>query len=245
MVGGDAIGRSGDSDPASGSGPQQIGVLGSVQVGTPRRYTAESADDGAGRSWETSFVRPPDARRRWLATTHLDGNAQADTKNHGSPDQAVLLYAAAHYPRWWEELGRAEIGPGGFAENLTVDGLTEANACVGDTNAIGAARIQVTGPRYPCFKIGRRWGIPDLTARVAASGRTGWYCRVLGEGWIEPGLPVMLVDRPYPRYTVALVNDFGHGRNRDVAAAEDLARCPLLVAWWQTLVVARASGRAA
>lgn len=220
----------------------QIGTLQAVQVGTPQRYASDAPADAEGRTWETSFVRAPSPERRWLAVTHLHGNAQADTKNHGTPGQAVLLYAAAHYPRWREELGLPEIGPGGFAENFTVDGLDEATVCIGDTYAIGEAQIQVTGPRYPCAKIGRRWASPTLTARVAATGRTGWYCRVLREGWVEPGLPVALVARPYPAFTVALTNDFGHGRNRDVAAARDLAGCPLLAEWWQRLVVARATG---
>jgi MOSC domain-containing protein YiiM len=171
------------------------------------------------------------------------GNAQADTKNHGTPNQAVLVYAAAHYPCWQAELGRPEIGPGGFGENFTVDGLDETTACVGDVYAVGNAHIQVTGPRYPCIKISRRWGIPTLTARVAETGRTGWYCRVLNEGWVEPGVPIELVDRPHPTITVARVNDFGHGRNRDVEAARELAACPLLPACWQRLVVSRAMGR--
>jgi MOSC domain-containing protein YiiM len=125
----------------------QVGILQSVQVGTPRHYNdAGEGGDTAGR-WETSFVRAPSTERRRLYTTHLQGNAQADTKNHGKPGQAVLLYAAAHYPAWRSELGLPEIGPGGFAENFTLDGLSEATACIGDTYAIGEARIQVTGPR--------------------------------------------------------------------------------------------------
>ena len=92
-----------------------------------------------------------------------------------------------HYPAWHQELGRPEIGPGGFGENFTVDGLDETTACVGDVYAVGNTRIQVTGPRYPCIKISRRWGIPTLKARVAKTGRTGWYCRVLQEGWVESG----------------------------------------------------------
>jgi MOSC domain-containing protein YiiM len=223
---------------------RHIATLQTVQVGTPRSYDHRQPD-GAAQTWETSFVRTPAPERRWLFTTHLDGNAQADTKNHGKPDQAVLLYAAAHYPRWREELARPEIGPGGFAENFTLHGITEATACIGDTYALGDARIQVTGPRYPCFKIARRWGIPDLNLLVAATGRTGWYCRVLQEGWIEPGLPLHLIDRPYPDYTIALVNDFGHGRNRDITTAKALAACPLLPDFWQRLVVARATGREA
>jgi MOSC domain-containing protein YiiM len=117
----------------------QVGVLQSVQVGTPHRYGTAGARDVLERPWTTSFVRVPSAEPRWLYTTHLDGNAQADTTNHGRPDQAVLLYAAAHYPLWRAVLGRPEIGPGGFGENLTVDGLTEETACIGDTYAVGEA----------------------------------------------------------------------------------------------------------
>lgn len=153
----------------------------------------------------------------------------------------MLLYAASHYPRWREELACPEIGPGGFGENFTVEGLTEATVCIGDVYAFGETRIQVTGPRYPCQKIARRWGIPELTALVAATGRTGWYCRVLAEGWVEPGLPIELLDCPCPAFTIALVNDFGHGRNRDLAAAQKLAACPVLPEWWGRLVVCRAS----
>jgi MOSC domain-containing protein YiiM len=158
------------------------------------------------------------------------------------PSQAVLLYAAAHYPRWQRELGRPEIGPGGFGENFTLDGISEATACAGDVYGLGEVRIQVTGPRYPCWKIGRRWQMPELTRLVAESGRTGWYCRVLDEGWIEPGLPLTLIERPYPDFTMALINDFGHFRNHDLATARALAACPAMEEFWRRLVLARATG---
>ena len=214
----------------------QMGILQSVQVGTPHRYGGENA-------WKTSFFREPDIQPRWLYTTHLDGNRQADTRNHGQLHQAVLLYAAAHYPLWREELDRPEIGPGGFGENFTVQGLSEQTACIGDIYAIGEAHIQVTGPRYPCWKIERRQDMPGLTDRVAASGRTGWYCRVVREGLIEPGTVIVLAERPYPQWTVALTNDFAHFRNKDVATAQALAACPLLHEFWQKLVVKRAAGK--
>ncbi len=216
---------------------QQLGVISALQVGAPRQYGEQAAAEESGRPWISSFFRTPDPRPRWLYTTHLEGNVQADTKNHGRPHQAVLLYAAKHYPLWREELRRPEMGPGGFAENLTLDDLSEETACIGDVYALGEARVQVTGPRYPCWKIERRWGIEGLTARVARTGRTGWYCRVLQEGSLQPQLPVLLVDRPYPRWTVALVNDFGHGRNGDAETGRALASCALLNEWWQQLIV--------
>lgn len=222
----------------------QVGVLDAMQVGTPLRYGSPTAERPEERQWESSFFRVPSREPRWLYTTHLAGNEQSDKKNHGQPGQAVLLYAAAHYPRWREELGRPEVGPGGFGENFTIAGLSEATACIGDTYAIGAARIRVTGPRYPCWKIERRWGLPGLTARVAATGRTGWYCGVVQEGLVEPDAPVLLLDRPYPQWNVALVNDFGHDRNHDRDTARALAACPLLAGWWQELVVQRASRQA-
>jgi MOSC domain-containing protein YiiM len=218
----------------------QVGVLQSVQVGSPQRYGTKGAANRLDRAWETSFFRVPSAEPRWLHTTHLAGNEQADKQNHGRPSQAVLCYGAETYARWREELGRADFGPGGFGENFTIAGLSEATACIGDTYAIGEAQIRITGPRYPCWKIERRWRMPGLTARVAATGRTGWYCCVLREGLIEPGSPVLLAERPYPRWTVALVNAFGHGRNGDLALARELAACPLLNEFWQELVVRQA-----
>lgn len=216
---------------------EQVGVLQSVQVGTLHHYAGDGTKQGLQRSWETSFFRQPSAEPRWLAVTHLAGNAQADTHNHGRPDQAVLLYAAAHYPHWQAELGQPAMGAGGFGENFTVAGLAEDTACIGDIYTLGDAQIQVTGPRYPCWKIERRHQIAGLTDRVAATGRTGWYCRVVQAGMIAPGLPIWLSERPYPQWTVALTNDFGHGRNKDVATATALAACPLLVDFWQQLIV--------
>src|SRR2546429_7404083 len=69
----------------------RVGILKSVQVGIAQRYITASATDGMGRSWETSFFRMPSDQPRWLYTTHLEGNIQADTKNHGRLSQAVLL----------------------------------------------------------------------------------------------------------------------------------------------------------
>ena len=221
----------------------QVAILESVQVGSPGRYNSPKRGAAERGVWETSFFRSPSPESRWLHLTHLDGNAQADTVNHGKPEQAVLLYASAHYPVWRSELDYPEIGPGGFAENFTVDGLDEETACIGDVYAIGDAQIRVTGPRFPCWKVERRWDIPGLTARVAATGRTGWYCRALREGTITPGSPLTLVERPFPQWSVALTNDLGHGRNRDVEVAQALAKCPLLDDWWGELVVRRATGR--
>jgi MOSC domain-containing protein YiiM len=213
------------------------GKLASVQVGTPHRYGTKDASAKLDQPWHTSFFRVPSAEARWLFTTHLAGNDQADKKNHGHLNQAVLLYAAAHYPAWQAELGRDDMGPGGFGENFTVADLSEANVCMGDVYAIGDALIAVTGPRYPCWKISQRWGIADLTERVAATGRTGWYAEVRREGQIVPGAAITLVERPYPDITIAAINAFAHGHNRNHAQAEVLMASPALDEFWRKIIM--------
>ena len=100
----------------------RVGVLPPVQVGTSHQCGSTTGGcDVLERPETTSFVRVPSAEPRWLDTTHLDGPAQADTTNHGGPDQAVLLYAAAHYPLWRAERGRPALGLGGCGENFTVE----------------------------------------------------------------------------------------------------------------------------
>ena len=77
-----------------------IGTLQSIQVGIPHHYGTEGAVNVLQRPYDTSFIRTPDTQSRWLYTTHLEGNEQADKKNHGTLNQAVFLYAESQYPIW-------------------------------------------------------------------------------------------------------------------------------------------------
>jgi MOSC domain-containing protein YiiM len=168
----------------------------SIQIGTPKTYTDEQG------TWETAFYKKAVSGPIFLGALGLEGDAVANTKHHGGPDQAVLLYGADHYTDWQKELGR-EFPCGGFGENLTVSEMDETTVCIGDIYQIGAVKLQVTYSRIPCWKIARRWGIPDLTKRVSQSSRMGWYCRVLQEGEIEAGLSVDLLEQPNLEQTVA------------------------------------------
>ncbi len=209
-----------------------VGMLLSLQIGIPKTYGDANATDPLYRPFLSSFIRVPVVGPRWLSRTHLEGNQQSDTQAHGSPNHAVLCYAAAHYPRWHAELGRTDLSFGGFAENFTVEGLDEHRVCLGDTYRIGEAEIVVTDPRFPCSKIDRCWRMPGLTARVRDSGRTGWMCGVLHEGMVEAGMAIILLDRPFPDWPIARVNDVLHGREDAPAIIEALIACPGLNPWW-------------
>jgi len=197
----------------------------SIQVGQPRTVGREDSEDPQERAWTTAFFKEPVSGRVRVGTLGIRGDTQADAKAHGGPDKAVLAYGAENYARWREELGVEELVPGGFGENLTVEGLDESGVCLGDVWSAGSALLQVTQPRGPCWKIARRWGIPDLTARVGTAGRTGWYLRVLREGDVGAGDAMTLVERPCAEWSVARANAVIHGTPRDVDATRALAAC--------------------
>ena len=125
-----------------------------------------------------------------LTEINLEGDGQADTKEsrfggqvHGGPDQAVYAFPAEHYARFEATLGRA-VTPGFVGENLTVRGATEADVRIGDVWEWGEARLQVTGPRSPCYKLGIRMGRQALRRWVREEGLVGWYLRVLRPGTV-------------------------------------------------------------
>ena len=153
-----------------------------VLVGMPRTYGTEGAADPLERPWTTALYKEPVAGPVRLGRENLSGDQPAQRSVHGGPEMAVLAYAAAHYPRWRDELGLPDLPYGAFGENLLVDGFDESSVCIGDVFAVGDARIQVSQPRGPCWKLERRWRIPDLIARVRDTGRGGVVLPRAGRG---------------------------------------------------------------
>lgn len=93
--------------------------------------------------------------------------------------------------------------------------------------------LQVSQPRQPCWKIERRWVIRDFVVRMKQTGMTGWYFHVLQEGYAEAENFFVLMERPFPQYTVAIEYGIMRNRKTDSKAAQALAQCPALSPLWQ------------
>ena len=199
-------------------------MLVSVQVGRPQFLgTDVGLPKPLDHRWRSAFFKEPVAGPVLLRTINLEGDRQADPRVHGGPEMAVLAYSAEHYPAWRAELGIAEMGPGGFAENFTISGQDEESVCIGDVYRVGQATVQVSQPRGPCYKISYRWKRPDLLGRCQTTGRHGWYLRVVEEGLVEAGQPVELRERPNPDWTVRRAADVYQARRKRPAEAGQLA----------------------
>jgi len=207
-------------------------ILHSVQVGTPKSYGCEDAVDAHDKLWTTGFFKGPVEGPVFVGATNIVGDGQADLENHGGIDKAVLAYSANHYPKWRAELRMPDMPHGAFGENLTIAGLSEESVCIGDIFRIGKVLFEVSQPRQPCWKLARRWRMHGLVRLVVGNGRTGWYLRVLEQGWIEGQMPVDLVDRPNRAWSIARANEILHHRRTDLLLTRELSDVPALAHSW-------------
>lgn len=122
-------------------------------------------------------------------STGLQGDEQADTKNHGGLDKAVFVMPAENYSKF------KIAQPFGFlGENLTISGLDENLVCLGDRFRVGGVLLEVSQPRSPCWKLGEHaktqpaWKTAgDFLKTYSESGYVGFYCRVIEEGLLQQG----------------------------------------------------------
>lgn len=176
-----------------------------------------------------------------LRRANLDGDRQADSRVHGGPERAVLLYGAGRYALWAAELGRP-LELGAFGENLTVDGFDEDTACLGDVYRVGEAAVQLSEVRGPCYKVQYRTGVPDLIDRINATGRSGVYARVIEEGRLRAGDGIELLDRPNPGWTAARAGRAYEQRKRDPEAARPLLDLAGLSVNWRARLERQVGG---
>src|SRR3989441_5685888 len=156
----------------------------SVNVSLPRRVPYK------GGTVSTAIFKEPVAGRIPLRAVGLQGGAGGDPRVHGAPNKAVYGYPSEHYAFWAAELPEMTPPWGMFRGELTTEGLLETDVHLGDRYRVGTAVLEATNPRFPCFKLGIRFGREDIEDRFLVSGRSGFYFRVAREGDVAAGDPI-------------------------------------------------------
>lgn len=194
----------------------------------------------------SAMRKMPVEGRIYLGWEGLEGDAQADTEHHGGREKAVLQYALDHYAAWREELPHAAelLGEGGaFGENISSLGWTEEEVCLGDIVRWGEAFLQVCQARQPCFKLNIQFGHKQMARRVQATGRTGWYYRVLTAGFVCADDPMILEKRPAPKWPISRVQQILYVDTQNTEALEALRAMPWLSESWRRLANRRLETR--
>lgn len=198
----------------------------SVNVGLPR-----PVDTPRGPVLTAIFKSPTTERLR-VVGHNLEGDRQADLSVHGGENKAIYGYPNEHYPVWAEELGRSDLVPGQFGENLTTHGLLEREIGIGDLFSVGSAVLQVSQPRAPCFKLGLRMKDPSFVRTFLRRGRPGFYFRIAEEGELGVGDKVERIEAGPSGITVHEVWDLSYGTNHDRTHLERAVELPTLGGEW-------------
>jgi MOSC domain-containing protein YiiM len=211
-----------------------------VNVGQPRVL----AEQPGQRTYSAIAKRPVGAGTvLWLSAGNLTGDAQADLSVHGGPDKALYTYPSEHLAAWASELGET-LGPAPFGENLSTGGASEDDVRIGDVWRWDEAMIQVSQPRWPCFKLALHRRRADIQKLMRATGRTGWYHRVLEPGEVVVGSSLEIVSRDRAGLTVADAHRAMSDRGlNDRALVEALAHHPALAAQWSGPLLDRLSSK--
>ncbi len=186
----------------------------------------------AGREASTAIGKTPAHGAVRLGALGLEGDQQADTKNHGGPDRAVCVYADERYAYWQERLGRALPTPA-FGENARVAGRLEEDVVLGEVWQVGGVRLQVTEPRVPCWIPAAHNGEQRLTAWMSQTGYTGYLMRVLATGMLEPGSAIEVVERPPRPLSVMELNRVYFRDRDDVDGLRRALACDGLLPDWR------------
>ena len=152
----------------------------SVNVGLPRDVAWQ------GKTVQTGIWKAPVEGRRMVRRLNIDGDGQGDLKGQGGENRAAYVYQQDSYRYWQDQLGRSGLAHGQFGENFTVDGLPDAQVCIGDRYRIGGALFEVTQPRVTCYRLGIRMDEPEMAALLVRHGRPGFYFRVMRKAKCRP-----------------------------------------------------------
>jgi MOSC domain-containing protein YiiM len=186
-----------------------------------------------GETFPTGIFKQPVEGRVQLCTLNFDGDQQADLSVHGGPFKAVYGYPSEHYTPWRAELPGIAMDWGMFGENLTTEGLSEPDVFIGDVYRVGTARLRVTQPRTPCFKLAAKFQRDDMLKRFLVSGRSGFYFAVEQEGDVAAGDGFELVERDADSMSIAQINDLYTHRDRDIEGLRMASQLPGLPEAWR------------
>jgi MOSC domain-containing protein YiiM len=121
-----------------------------------------------------------------------DFNRYRHEEQRDDPDMAIMIIPLETI----RDLNREgwPVRPGDLGENITSQGIAYEDFVPGSTFRVGDVRLKIVKPCTPCTNlyllpyVGEDRGPEFLKVTL---GRRGWYARVLEEGWIRQGDPIL------------------------------------------------------
>ena len=208
----------------------------SLNIGTKKRMKS------GRQEFYSAINKHPISDRTYLSKTGFARDEQADQIHHGGVDKAVCVFNYLAYPTYEVFLGQ-DLQPGAFGENITVSGCSEQDTYIGDIWKLGEAIVQVTQPREPCFKLGVKYNDKELPLKFKTTGITGYYFRVLEEGYVSAESELVLYSRAANSVSVMEANYIMHQDKENLEAINKLLSVDSLAVSWKSTLTKRMEKR--
>ncbi|GGD43793.1 MOSC domain-containing protein [Muriicola marianensis] len=194
----------------------------STNIGQPTSFTWN------GRTEKTGIFKSPVSHPVLLDLEDVKGDTVTDRKHHGGVFKACYIFSSDNYPYWKDRYPELEWNWGMFGENITIEGLDEANLLVGSTYQLGSALVQITIPREPCYKLGYRFGDQKIIEAFIEHGRPGTYLRVIKPGKVSTGDLFQLVDKKEDSLSIANLFSLLYSKEKDPDILSRALNCEFL-----------------
>lgn len=202
-----------------------IGKLRNVLLGQIKKYSRPNTFSAVDKHPVKAPVQ--------VTSSGLKGDEQGDSKFHGGVGKAIHCYPLEHYAYWKNILPNAVIlnQSGAFGENFSTEGLFESNVCIGDQWEIGDCHFEVSQGRQPCWKLSDRFCVENFSHAVQNSLYTGWYLRVLRQGFVCSEQNILLCARPYPQWSLKRLLQIIRDGDCDTNTLQAVLSLPLTESW--------------
>ena len=156
-----------------------------------------------------SGIKKYPVSKAYLTKTGFKEDEQGDLLHHGGENKALFLFSAITYKKINSYFNNSfdMTDMAYFGENLILSNICEEDICIGDILKIGQTKIQITQARQPCWKLSANTNQKEMTKFIFDSGLTGWYAKVLEEGFICQNDEVILEKRVNPTLNIKKLNE--------------------------------------
>lgn len=168
-----------------------------------------------GKEELTGIYKKPTGQPIYLTRNDVVNDEVSNRLNHGGFYKACYLFSSEQYPYWKELYPNLDWSWGMFGENLTVSGFDEREICLGDIYKVGEALVQVSQYREPCYKLGYKFGTPQIIKQFIKHGFGGTYLSILEEGYVDINDEFILVERSKLTLTVSELFNLVHAKEKD------------------------------
>lgn len=168
-----------------------------------------------GKEVTTGIYKKPTDKPIFLTKNDVMHDEISNRLNHGGYYKACYIFSSEQYPYWKRLYPQLEWTWGMFGENLTVSDFDERRIFLGAIYKVGAALVQVSQYREPCYKFGYKFGTQEVLKQFIEHGYGGTYLSILEEGAVDVGDEFILVERPKESLTVWELFQLVYAKEKD------------------------------